>query len=94
MISAADAERFGLVNFVAETQEELIEKCQKLIGKVINKAPIAAELIISSTNAALNKNADGYAQEANAFAKCTTTADFKEGVAAFLEKRKANFTGK
>jgi enoyl-CoA hydratase len=36
---------------------------------------------------------NGFETEMNEFAKCFATNDMKEGVTAFLEKRKANFTG-
>jgi enoyl-CoA hydratase len=47
-----------------------------------------------SANALFNENVDGYAVEVAEFGNCFGTEDMKEGTTAFLEKRKANFTGK
>ncbi|MGB6152387.1 MAG: enoyl-CoA hydratase, partial [Pricia sp.] len=47
---------------------------------------------IKAVNAGF-KNTEGYAAEINAFGACFGTADFKEGTAAFLNKRKADFPG-
>jgi enoyl-CoA hydratase len=51
-------------------------------------------MVITCANAADNPNEDGYLIEANSFASCCGTQDFKEGTAAFLEKRKPEFTGR
>ena len=45
-------------------------------------------------NAAYTDGVNGYEVEVAEFGNCFGTADFKEGTTAFLEKRKANFTGK
>jgi len=65
-----------------------------------SKAPIAISKIIACVNIAdLNDSAftngeSGYDSEIKAFGDCFDTADMKEGTTAFMEKRKANFTGK
>ena len=41
-----------------------------------------------------DKNNDGFKGEIEAFGACADTKDFKEGASAFIEKRKANFSGK
>jgi len=93
MIDAATASAWGLVNHVAENREQAIEKATKLLRTIASKAPIAVELIIDCVNAVYTPGENGYQTEANAFSKCCGTQDFKEGAAAFLEKRKPNFTG-
>lgn len=93
MIDATTAMNWGMVNFVSDSKESLMENSFKLLNKIISKAPIAAELILDSVNAVFDKGKDGFQTEANGFAKCTSTDDFKEGVSAFLEKRSAKFTG-
>ena len=93
MIDANTALNWGLVNFVSDAKENLMEDSYKLLHKIISKAPVASELIIECVNSVFDKEKNGYQVEANAFAKCTSTDDFKEGVNAFLEKRSANFTG-
>lgn len=93
-INAHEAHRLGLVNFVETDKASLLAKCEELLLKIINKAPFAVEMILNSVNSYYNKEENGYLQEANGFAKCTSTDDFREGVSAFLEKRKPKFTGK
>lgn len=93
-INAEEALRIGLVNHVVETHEEMINLSRKLLQKIMTKAPIAISMVIASANAADNPGENGYQTEANAFASCCKTEDFKEGATAFLEKRKPEFTGK
>ncbi len=93
MISSQDGLALGLVNYVLTTKNDCIEKTRELLGKISEKAPVAIEMVISSVNAATNPEVNGYQIEANSFAKCCGTDDFREGAAAFLEKRKPNFKG-
>ena len=93
MITAADAYQFGLVNHVV-TPEELIPKAEEILQKIINRAPLAIAAAIKAINAAGQNDVNGYETEIAEFAKCFGTDDFKEGVSAFLEKRKPSFKGK
>lgn len=93
MITAAEAKEYGLVNHVVP-QIELIEFCQGLAQKIIKNAPVALSEAIMAINASVDKTKNGFEQEINAFGRLFGTADFKEGTTAFLEKRKANFSGK
>ncbi len=93
MVSATEAEKIGLVNYVVP-QSELISKTEALLGKIIQRAPLAVSAAIKSINASLNNQLNGFDVEINEFGKCFGTMDFKEGTAAFLEKRKAVFVGK
>jgi enoyl-CoA hydratase len=92
MVTATDALQFGLVNYVVP-QSELMAKAEEIFNAVKQRAPLAVSAALKSVIAAVNNN-DGYATEIEAFGKCFETADFKEGVAAFVEKRKAIFKGK
>ena len=74
--------------------DQLIPKCLEILKKVAEKPGIAVELIINAVNSAFNKGENGFQTEANAFANCISTEDFKEGTQAFLEKRKPLFHGK
>ena len=93
MIDAKSALDWGLVNHVTGSQEEAMELANTILTKIGSKAPIAIELVVDCVNAVFNQDENGYQTEANAFAKCCATEDSKEGVLAFLEKRKADFTG-
>lgn len=92
MIPAQEAQQLGLVNHVVP-QEQLLEKAHEMMLKIMSKAPLAIGLVIECVNAVYNEDENGYQTEANAFARCCTSEDFVEGTSAFIEKRKANFTG-
>lgn len=93
MISAQQALELKLVNYVT-TQEQLIPKCEEIIEKLKAKSPVAVGGAIAAMNAYFQKGIDGYAKEADEFGKCFSSEDFKEGVAAFTEKRKPDFKGR
>jgi enoyl-CoA hydratase len=93
MISAADALSLGLVNRVVNSKEELMPMCIKILETISSKAPIAVQYIIESVNDGFGFEERGYESEATNFGKCTTTMDFKEGTAAFIEKRQPKFKG-
>ncbi|MBC7687517.1 MAG: enoyl-CoA hydratase/isomerase family protein [Aquabacterium sp.] len=93
MIDAQTALQYGLVNYVVPA-EELLDKAAAVLSVINTKAPLAIAACIQSANAVFNPNKDGYATEINAFGECFATEDMKEGTTAFLEKRKAEFTGR
>jgi enoyl-CoA hydratase len=92
MLNAEDAYKWGLINYVT-TQEELLNKCFEITSKIITKSPIAIRTALKVINAGYNAKLNGYEVEIEEFGKSFGTGDFKEGVSAFLEKRKANFPG-
>jgi enoyl-CoA hydratase len=94
MITAEEAKSIGLVNLVVETQEQLKETCVKMLKKMFSKGPIAVSQVIKSVNAGFLSEDHGYRTEAEGFGFCAGTEDFREGTAAFLEKRKPSFKGK
>lgn len=93
MIDAEEAYRLGLVNEVV-VQAELISRCEALAQKISKNSSLAIAGAIRAINAGYRDGENGYQHEIKEFANCFTTEDFKEGTAAFLEKRKANFPGK
>ena len=93
MIGAEDALRLGLVNDVV-TQDALIPKCMEILEKIKTKSPQAIAEIIRCANAYFEEGTNGMQTEIDRFSACFGTDDFKEGVTAFLEKRKPSFTRK
>jgi len=93
MITAEKAEKIGLVNYVVPAAE-LITTAEAVLNKIKSRAPLAISNAITATNAANSNTENGYNVEIKAFGACFGTADFTEGVTAFLDKRKAVFTGK
>ncbi|MDP3556597.1 MAG: enoyl-CoA hydratase-related protein [Bacteroidota bacterium] len=92
MINATDAYKWGLANYVT-TQDELLNKCFEITAKISTKSPTAIKTAIKVINAGYNTKLNGFEVEIEEFGKSFGTKDFKEGVSAFLEKRKSNFRG-
>lgn len=93
MIGADEAKSLGLVNHVLPTKEEAMAKAEEIIRKIMSKAPLAIGMVIDCVNAVFVSDEDGYQTEANSFARCVKSGDYKEGTSAFLEKRKPVFKG-
>ena len=99
MIDANEALALGLVNHVT-TAEGLLERTKEILTIIQSKAPIAVAKVIECVNVAVVSDSsytngkNGFDKEIEAFGECFITDDMKEGVAAFLEKRKAEFKGK
>ena len=91
-IDAAEALRIGLVNKVVP-HAELMAAAQTMALAIIAKGQLAVryalQAVMLSDETTLT---DGLGLEADLFGQCCATNDFKEGTAAFLEKRKPHFT--
>ena len=92
MITAQDAYKWGLANYVT-TQEELLKKCFEITSKIAGKSPMAIKTAIKVINAGYNNSLNGFEVEIEEFGKSFGTKDFREGVDAFMEKRKPDFKG-
>jgi enoyl-CoA hydratase len=87
------AYRIGLVNHVVP-QNELLAFCNEIVQRILKNSPHAIGKAIKSVNANFKEGKNGFETEIKAFGKCFGTHDFKEGTTAFLDKRKAVFSGK
>ena len=92
-VKADEALRLGLANHVVP-QAELLDFSKALLTKILGKAPVAVALTIACVNTYFDQGGEaGYTAEAAAFGQAFGTDDFREGTAAFLEKRAAAFKG-
>jgi enoyl-CoA hydratase len=93
MIDADEACRIGLVNAV-HPPEELQGKAEEMMRTILANGPLAVGLCLEAVDASLDMALDdGLMLEANHFGLLSATADMREGMTAFLEKRKADFQG-
>jgi enoyl-CoA hydratase len=92
-IGAEEAKTLGLVNHVTEA-DQLLDKCREILSKIAQKSPLAVKQVLGLVNDYFDKDTNGFKEEIEEFSGCFETEDFKEGVTAFLEKRKANFSGR
>lgn len=93
-IDAQEAYRIGLVNQVVPAAE-LMAACEKMAKTMLSKGPVALKLaieaIIHGSEMTLE---EGLRLEADLFGLVGSSQDAKEGMKAFLEKRKAEFKGR
>lgn len=94
-IDAQEAYRMGLANHVVP-QAELIDYCKAMAGRIMKNGPYAVTLAKQAINTGYDTDLDsGLKLEANLFGLSFSTEDKKEGMTAFLEKRKEkHFIGK
>ena len=93
-IDAPEALRIGLVSKVVPA-DRLLPEADALIRTVLANGPIAVQLVMEAVDRGLEMTLEeGLALEADAFGLVAASADMKEGLAAFLEKRQARFQGK
>jgi enoyl-CoA hydratase len=94
MMDAAEAERAGLVSRVVPA-DKLIEEALAAAGKIAAQSPLAAMMNKELVDAAYETTlAAGVTMERRLFHSLFAFEDQKEGMAAFIEKRPAKFTGR
>jgi enoyl-CoA hydratase len=89
MINAQQALELGLVNYVVP-QETLLTKCAEILNVIKTKSPFAVSAAIRAANA-YDTTQKGFEAELAEFGKCFASDEIKEGISAFLEKRKPQF---
>ena len=93
IIDANEALKIGLISYVYEA-EELLDKAIELANEIKKNAPLAVRYSKAAINTGYETDIDTSMdiEKAN-FGLCFATSDQKEGMKAFLEKRKAEFKG-
>ena len=93
-VKADEALEIGLVNSVVDAGTSL-EKAEELAKLTATRAPVTTKLILDAVNRGIQTDLQsGLDIERQNFEKVVPTEDAKEGVSAFLEKRKPEFKGK
>lgn len=93
LIDANEALRLQLVNYVTPA-DGLLTKAKEILTIINSKAPLAVAGCIKAANAVFDESQNGFETEITEFGYCFDTEDMKEGTAAFLGKRKAEFRGR
>lgn len=93
-VGAERALAIGLANMVVP-HDELLERARAYVGKIARKGPVAVEMALKSVYGALECSTPAALRfEAAAFGLLASTDDMREGMSAFLEKRKPQFQGR
>jgi enoyl-CoA hydratase len=93
MIDAQEAWRIGLVNRVVPA-DQLLAESERMLRTILENGPLAIRACLELVDAGLDMTVDEALRlEAAYFGLLSATADMREGTTAFLEKRKAAFTG-
>ena len=94
MFSAEEAHRVGVINRLFPPAE-LLEGTMKMIHTILSRGPIAVRFALEAIGRGTNMpQRQGELLESDLFGLAASTADMREGMQAFIEKRKADFQGK
>jgi methylglutaconyl-CoA hydratase len=94
LFDAAEANRYGLVNEIVPA-ERLLERAKQLAAQLLENSPSSVRATKRLINGFIARQLDGQIAEAiDDNARIRTTADFREGISSFLEKRKPVWSGK
>jgi enoyl-CoA hydratase len=94
MVDAQEAYRIGLANKVVPLAE-LMDAARAMMTGILKNGPVALGLAIECATRGMEMSVDdGLALESNLFGLLASTTDMREGMTAFLEKRRAEFTGR
>lgn len=91
MIGGEEAARIGLVEAVYPL-DQLLDEARKLAAQIVQKSAVTIRLALAAIHQGMSLGlADGLDKEAALFGEAFRTEDVKEGVSAFIEKRKPQF---
>ncbi|HET9405786.1 MAG TPA: enoyl-CoA hydratase-related protein [Candidatus Sulfotelmatobacter sp.] len=94
LFDASEAHRYGLVNEIV-SPDQLMARAQELAKQILENSPSSVRATKKLINGFIAQDLDQQiAQAVDDNARIRTTADFREGVLSFLEKRKPAWTGK
>jgi 2-oxoglutaroyl-CoA hydrolase len=94
-IPASEAQGWGLITRIADDTAALDRIVDEIITTLANMSPLALKTIKRVLNTSYDTSLSvGLEVEGHAYEKLRESSDYKEGITAFIEKRKANFTGK
>jgi enoyl-CoA hydratase len=94
LFGAEEAHRVGIVNRLF-APEALREGTMQLVDTMLKRGPVALRLALETIRRGMNMSqAEGEIIESDMFALAATTEDMREGMGAFLEKRKPQFQGR
>jgi enoyl-CoA hydratase len=93
MMDAQEACRIGLVDEIVPAKK-LIDKAEAILLTIASNAPLAVKYALQAVNNGMDMTqAQGSQLEASLFGRAATSEDFKEGVAAFFDRRNPRFKG-
>ncbi len=94
MIDAQRAYEIGLVNRVV-AQDEVRDAAERLLDTILKNGPVALRFALEAVDRSLETGIEeGLGLESHLFGLLASTADMREGMGAFLEKRAAEFSGR
>jgi len=94
MYGAEEAHRVGVVNRIF-APEELEEGTMKMVQTILSRGPVAVRFAIEAINGGMiMPQREGEIMECDLFGLAAASEDMREGMTAFIEKRKADFQGK
>ena len=94
MITAERAFEIGLANRVVP-QDQLMAEAEKLLDAILENGPVALRFALEAVDRSLETGIDeGLGLESHLFGLLAATEDMREGMKAFLEKRRAEFRGR
>ena len=94
MVDAAQALSIGLVSAVVP-RDELMDRAREMAKAITKNGPVAIRMALEAVYRAMDLTlAEAQGVESSYFGLLSSTEDMKEGMTAFLEKRKAEFKGR